>query len=139
MMHKSFVALVILLAACAANRSDAPPPKWLVGKYHYSGNGTVAKKFPWEAKADLLLEADHQYTLTVSVHINDEKGGDTDSDETYGTYYVDGDKLILEAANDDDTEEFQISNGRLIPKLPWTAKLALKGFGVSNPVFVKTD
>ncbi|HEX6559979.1 MAG TPA: hypothetical protein VF021_10965 [Longimicrobiales bacterium] len=141
-MFKRWLPLVALLAGCAAKQADGPPPSWIVGKYHYAGNGTVAGKFPWQAKSDLLLDRDGQYTLSVSVHIDDEKGGDTDTDESYGTYFVDGDKLILEPAHEDDSddaEQFEIRGHHLVPRLPWPARLALKGFRIPDPVFVKTE
>lgn len=136
------IAPLLLLVGCAASSDRTPPPEWVFGKYHYSGTGTVAGKFPWEAKSDLVLDRDGQYTLSVSVYINDEKGGDTDSDESYGSYYVEGNRLILEPANESDrgdAEEFEIRGQRLVPKIPWTARLALKGFKVPDPVFVKTE
>lgn len=140
-MFKQFVPL-LLLAGCAASSDRTPPPDWVYGKYHYSGSGTIAKKFPWEAKSDLVLDRDGQYTLSVSVYINDEEGGDTDEDESYGSYYVEGNRLVLEPANDEDAgdaEEFEIRGRQLVPKIPWTARLALKGFKVPDPVFVKTE
>lgn len=134
---------LLVAAGCAASpANDAPPPAWIVGKYAYSGNGVVAKKFPWDAKADLLLEKDGQYTMSVSVHVNDDNGGDTDTDESYGTYYVDGGKVVLEPGNADDsdhTEELEIRGRRLVPKLPWTARMALKGFKIPDPEFVKSE
>lgn len=141
-MLKRMIPLIGLVAACATHDHDAPPPAWIVGKYHYAGNGSVAKKFPWEATSDLVLDHDGQYTLSVNVHINDEKGGDTDSDDSYGSYHVDDGKLILEPAHDNDdgnTEEFEIRGRRLAPKIPWPARLALKGFHIPNPEFVKAE
>lgn len=140
-MSKCIMLLVVLISACRAAQPDTPPPNWIIGKYHYSGNGTVAGKFPWEAKANLVLDPDAQYTLSVEVHVNDEKGGDTDSDESYGSYYVDGNRLILQPADDEegDTEEFEIQGRRLVPKLPWPARVALRGFKVPDPMFVKTQ
>jgi hypothetical protein len=141
-MLKRLLPVAALLVACSGHHSDSPPPDWIIGKYHYSGNGTVAGKFPWKAQSNLVLDHDGQYTLSTSVHINDEKGGDTDSDESYGTYYVDGAKLILEPANDDDDgdpEEFEIRGRHLVPKIPWAARLALKGFKIENPEFVKSE
>ena len=133
---------ILLLAGCAATNDRTPPPEWIFGKYHYSGSGTVAGKFPWQAKSDLVLDRDGQYTLSVNVHIDDEGGGDSDTDETYGSYYVEGDKLILEPANEEDhgdAEEFEIRGRQLVPQISWTARLALKGFKVPDPVFVKTE
>jgi len=142
-MFKCCLPLVLLLAGCAAKQAEGPPPAWIVGKYQYSASGTVARKFPWQAKSDLVLDRDGQYTLAFSVHITDEKGGDTDSDDSYGTYYVDGNKLILEPANDqnsdDDVEQLEIEGNRLVPRIGWTARLALRGFRIPDPVFVKTD
>lgn len=141
-MFKRMLPIIVLLAGCAAKPADGPPPSWIIGKYHYSGSGTVARKFPWQAKSDLVLDRDGQYTLSVSVYIKDEKGGDTDTDESYGMYFVDGDKLILQPAHEDDSdqvEQFEIRGDRLVPKIRWPARLALKGFRIPDPVFVKTD
>lgn len=141
-MFKPILPLVVLLAGCAAKQADGPPPAWIIGKYHYSATGTVARKFPWEAKSDLVLDSDGQYTLSVSVHITDNKGGDTDTDESYGAYFVEGNKLILQPAHEGDSdhvEQFEIRGNRLIPRFGWAGRLALKGFQVADPVFVKTD
>ena len=140
-MFKRVLPCFLLLAgACGATHNDTAPPDWLIGKYHYVANGTVAKKFPWDAKANLVLDHDGQYTLDFTVHINDDKGGDTDSDESYGTYRVKGTKLILEPANDDgDVKEMEIQGDRLVPKIGWPARLALKGFRIPDPVFVKSE
>lgn len=142
-MLQRLLPLTVLLAACAAGpANDSPPPQWIVGKYHYAGSGVVAKKFPWDAKGDLVLDRDAQYTLSFSVHINDDNGGDTDTDESYGSYRVVGDRLILEPANEgdsDDPQELEIRGHTLVPRLPWAARLALKGFHVPNPEFVKSD
>jgi hypothetical protein len=141
-MFKRWLPLAVLLAGCAAKQAEGPPPAWIVGKYHYAGSGTVAGKFPWQAKSDLVLDRDGQYTLSVSVHIDDEKGGDTDSDDSYGTYFVDGNKLILEPASEDDSddaEQFEIHGKKLVPRIGWTARLAMRGFKVPSPVFVKTE
>lgn len=139
-MLKRMLLLIGLLAACAVNDQDAPPPEWMIGTYHYAGNGSIAKKFPWDAKSDLVLDRDGQYTLSFTMHINDEEGGDTDSEESYGSYYVDGSRLMLEPANADDgaAEEFEIRGRRLAPRIPWPGRLALKGFRIPNPEFVKT-
>jgi hypothetical protein len=141
-MFNRALPLLMVVAACGSNRPETPPPDWLIGKYQYTGNGSVAGKFPWDAKADLVLDRDAQYTLSVNVHISDDEGGDTDTDESYGTYYVSGDRLILEPASEDDdgdTETFRIRGKRLVPELSWTARAALKSFKVPSPVFVKTD
>ena len=136
---RSFALILLAVAACSVNKGDdTAPPEWVIGTYQYSGNGSIAKKFPWEAKADLVLERDGQYTLGVTVHVDDEKGGDTDSDESYGSYRVEGSRLILEPVNDDDQEVFDIRGDRLVPKLGWPTRLALKGFRIADPVFVKT-
>ena len=140
-MFKRILPL-LMLAGCAAASDRTPPPESLIGTYHYSGSGTVAGKFPWQAQSDLVLDHDAQYALKVTVHINDEEGGDTDSDDDYGSYRVEGNKLILEPAAGDDPGEkfsFQINGNRLEPNLPWPARLALKGFRIPNPVFVKAD
>ena len=133
-----------LIAACnaAPANSDAPPPAWLVGKYHFEGNGNVANKFPWNAKADLLLDHDGQYTMSIAVHVDDKKGGDTDTDESYGTYYLDGDRVILEPANGNDDQsrnELEVQGKKLVWRLPWAARIAFKGFHIPDPVLVKTE
>ena len=136
-----FFIPALLLSSCAAAPSGQAPPAWIVGKYHYAGNGVVAKKFPWDAKSDLVLDRDGQYTLAVAVHINDDEGGDTDTDESYGSYYVQGKKLVLVPAHEgdnDDLDGFEIHGNRLVPELGWGAKLLLKGLKVADPVFVKT-
>ncbi|MGQ0815301.1 MAG: hypothetical protein ACT4O1_12720 [Gemmatimonadota bacterium] len=64
------LAPLLLLLGCAVTPSDSsPPPDWIVGKYQYSGSGTLAGKFPWQAKSDLLLDRDGQYTLGITVYI----------------------------------------------------------------------
>src|SRR5215216_3430609 len=141
-MFKQIIPLVMVCSACTATDSDVPPPEWLVGQYQYSGNGTFARKFPWQAKADLVLDKDGQYTFTMNVHINDEKGGDTDADESYGTYRVDGNRLVLKPADGDesgDTHEFEIRGRRLIPKFGWPTRLAMRGFRIPDPQFVKSE
>lgn len=139
-MLKRIIPLAILLAACSAAPPDAAPPDWIIGTYQYSGSGTLAGKFPWQAKSNLVLDRDGQYTLAIEVYIKDEKGGDTDSDETYGTYYVEGNRLYLRSASEGngDVEEFEIRGERLEPRIPWPARIALKGFKIPDPVFVKT-
>ena len=142
MLKRLLPYFMLLVTACGTTHSETAPPEWLIGKYHYTGNGRIAKKFPWDAKADLVLDRDAQYTLNVTVHINDEKGGDTDTEDSYGTYRVEGDRLILEPANEDDdgdTEEFEIRGRQLVPKIGWPARLALKGFRIPDPVFVKSE
>ena len=140
-MLKRILPAVAVLLACAGPGYDAPPPDWVVGTYRYSGSGTVANKFPWQAKADLVLDQDGQYTLSVEVHLDDAKGGDTDSDSSWGSYYVDGSRLVLQPVNDDDgdEEEFDIRGRTLVPRINWAARLALKGFQIPDPVFVKTE
>src|SRR3954463_9828831 len=136
------LVLAIAFAGCnAASPNNAPPPQWLVGKYHYSASGTLVRKFPWDAKMDLVLERDGQYTMSVDVHIDDDNGGDTDVDESYGSYYVDGDKVVLQSAksDDDDSGELQIRGRKLILKMPWTARMAFKGLHIPAPEFVKTE
>lgn len=129
---------LMIVSACGATQSDGAPPDWLIGKYHYSGNGTIAKRFPWDAKADLVLDRDKQYTLKVTVHINDDEGGDTDEDESYGTYYVSGDRLVLQPV-DGDEETFDIHGRKLVPRIGWPARMALKGMKIGDPVFVKSE
>jgi hypothetical protein len=140
-MFKQILPAVALLLACSSPGYEAPPPDWVVGTYRYSGSGTVAKKFPWKAKADLVLDRDAQYTLSVEVHLDDAKGGDTDSESSYGSYYVEGNRLVLQPVADDggDNEEFEIRGRTLVPQINWAARLALKGFQIPDPVFVKTD
>lgn len=140
MLKRILPPLVIFVAACAARSSDEPPPSWIVGKYHYSGNGQVAHKFPWDAQSDLVLDRDGQYTLSVTVHIED-KEGSTNHNETYGSYYVDGTKLVLQPADDDhgDDQSFEIRGKQLVPEIKWTGRLALKGLKIPAPIFVKTD
>lgn len=139
-MLKRIMSVALLLSACSAGPPDTAPPEWVVGNYHYSGSGTLAGKFPWQAKSRLVLDRDGQYTLSIEVYIKDEKGGDTDFDESYGTYYVEGNKLFLQSASDEqgDIDEIEIRGDRLKPKIPWPARVALKGFKVPDPVFVKT-
>lgn len=138
-MFKRVLPLLMLLGACGATPPDQPPPEWVVGTYRYSGSGSVVKKFPWSAKADLVLDRDGQYTLSVTVHVEDEKGGDTDTEEGYGSYYVEGNRVVLQPVDKDgDVDEFEIQGDRLIPKVGWAARLAMKGFKIPDPVFVKS-
>ena len=131
----AFAVLLVSLTACAAKRPDLPP-EHVIGKYVFAGKGSVAKH-PWDVKADLILERDGQYTLDLRVHIEDED----EHESSYGTYSVDGDRLILEPADNfdhDDLKEWRIEDNRLVPKLGWPARLALKGLKVA-PVFVKAE
>ena len=131
-----YTALILSLTACGANRPDEPPPEHVIGKYTYVGKGSVAKQ-NWDARAELLLERDGQYTLDLRLHIADEDEHET----SFGTYYVTGDKLVLEPADEnehDGFEEFVIRENRLEPKMGWQAKLGLKALKV-DPVFVKAE
>lgn len=142
MLKKSLPLLLLLTAACGAAQPEEAPPSRLIGNYHYAGNGKIAGRFPWQAKANLVLDHDRQYTLAVTVHVDDDNGGDADTDESYGTYRVVGDRLILEPVNDKDSGDldvFEIRGQELVPKLGWPVRLALKGFKVPGPVFVKSD
>src|SRR5688572_22125039 len=98
-MFKRIIPLVVVVGCGAAPGDHSPPPESVIGTYRYSANGTVAGKFPWDAQSDLVLDRDGQFTLKFTVHINDDEGGDTDTDEDYGSYYVEGDVLVLEPAN----------------------------------------
>ena len=137
-MNLKSLSVILLMgsAACANTRAEAPPPEHVVGKYVYEGTGSIAK-MPWQAKADLLLERDGQYTLDFRLDIDDEKEHET----SYGSFYVEGDKLVLDPADGSDHEdlkEFRIGDRRLTPEFGWTAKVAFKGLKV-DPVFVKAD
>lgn len=140
-MIKRMLPFVVLMACTSAPPDHAAPPDSVVGTYRYTGSGTVVGKFPWTAESDLVLDHDGQYTLTFTVHIDDEKGGDADTDEDYGSFYVDGDRIVLEPAGDDAGSNMVLAmNGkRLEPTLGWPARLAMKGFRIPSPVFVKTD
>ena len=141
-MLKRLLPCLLLMGACGVSHPESAPPEWLIGTYQYSGSGRIAKKFPWSAKADLVLDHDGQYTMNVTVHVNDDKGGDTDTEESYGTYRVDGNRLFLQPAKEDkdgDVEEFEIRGRQLVPKIGWPARLALKGFRIPDPVFVKSE
>lgn len=142
MMFKRLLPLVALVACSNAPGDHPPPPDSLIGTYHYSGSGSVAGKFPWEARSKVVLDRDGQYTFGITIHIDDGEGGETDSDEDHGWYRVEGDQLILEAANRDAADEdlvFEINGNELVPSIPWPARLALKGFRVPDPVFVRAD
>lgn len=137
MKQISLALAVLVLTACAGTHADdAPPPEHVIGKYSYQEKGTLAKH-PWNVAAALVLERDAQYTLDLRIDID----GDDDHETSYGSYRVDGDRLILDPADGseyDDLEEFTIQDDRLVPRLGWGAKLVLKGLKV-NPVFVKAD
>lgn len=135
-MKQIHLATLLLVAACAGAHNDAAPPSELVGKYTYQDRGTLAKH-PWNVNVGLVLDADAQYTLDLRIHIDE----DDEHETSYGTYSVVGDKLILDPADGseyDDFDEFTIEGNRLVPKLGWGARLALKGLKL-NPVFVKAD
>lgn len=130
----------MLLGACAAGTADdRTPPEWLIGSHQYSGSGVIAKKFPWRAEAVLVLDRDRRYTLTVTGHIEDDDGGDSDTDESYGSYEVRGDRVVLFPVRGDEFDGLLMQNGRLVLHLPWPARLVMRGFRVPAPVFVKTD
>lgn len=136
-MKQFTLALTVLaLAACAGTHSDEPPPEHLIGKYDYQGKGTVAKH-PWTVHAALVLERDAQYTLDLRFNIDD----DDEHESSFGTFRVHENRLILDPADGSDHgdfDEFTIDGNRLVPKLGWGARLALKGLKV-NPVFVKAE
>jgi hypothetical protein len=141
-MFKRILPLVLVAACAAAPGDHPPPPESVIGTYRYSASGSVAGKFPWDAQSDLVLDRDGQFTLRFTVHIDDKEGGDTDSDEDYGSYYVEGDVLTLEPADGSDSEKgftFNIIGNRLEPNLPWPERAVLKGFRIPDPVFVKAD
>lgn len=141
-MFKRILPLLVLAGCAAAPGDRTPPPDWVVGTYTYTGNGTVVGKFPWDAKSDLVLDKDGQYTMTFTVHIDDDEGGDSDTDEDYGSYRVEGTRLILEPVKKDGDGGdlvLDIRGNRLEPAIPWPARLALKGFKIPDPVFVKAD
>ena len=132
----TLLAVLLTLAGCAANRPDQPPPEHVVGKYVFNGNGSVAGH-PWKLNAHLILERDGQYTLDMQVDVADEKERET----SFGTFYVDGDRIVLDPADDmehDDLREWTLRGDRLSPRLGWPARLALKGLKV-EPVFVKSE
>lgn len=136
MRSSTFGLLGLLLAGCVAAGNDAAPPEHILGKYTYQDNGRLAKH-PWTLDAALVLERDAQYTLELNFNIDN----DDEHETTYGTYRVDGNKLILDPADGSEHEainEFIIEGDRLRPKLGWGSRLALKGLKV-NPVFVKAD
>jgi hypothetical protein len=136
MKIKYAIAFLLGTTACGANRPEDPPPEHVIGKYRYVGKGSVAKQ-NWDARAELLLERDGQYTLDLRLHIADEDEHET----SFGTYYVTGDKLVLEPADEnehDGFDEFLIRGNRLEPKMGWHTKLGLKALKV-QPVFVKAD
>ena len=127
---------LMLVAACAGTGPDQPPPDYVIGKYTYQDTGKLAKH-PWKVNASLVLERDAQYTLELNFNIDN----DDEHETSYGTYRVVENKLILDPADGtdyDDFEEFTIEDGRLVPKLGWGARLALKGLK-ANPVFVKAE
>ena len=128
-------ALLLAIAGCGARHTE-PPPEHLIGKYVFEDKGSI-RKHPWDVKAALVLERDGQYSLDFQINIHDEK----ENEAGYGTYYVEGDRLVLDPADNvdqDDLTEFQIQGSRLIPKLGWGARMALKGLKV-DPVFVKAE
>ena len=128
--------LLIVLAGCGTNRPDQPPPERVIGKYKYVGKGSVAKQ-SWDARAELLLEHDGQYTMDLRLHIGDED----EHESSFGTYYVQGDRLVLEPADDEEHDgfnEYIIRGDSLQPKMGWHTKLGLKALKV-QPVFVKAE
>lgn len=137
MKQITLAVTVLALAACTGTHTEeAPPPEHMIGKYAYQGKGSLAKH-PWTVNAAIVLERDAQYTLDLRVNIDD----DDEHETSYGTYRVRENRLILDPADGsdyDDFDEFTIDGNRLVPKLGWGAKLALKGLKV-NPVFVKAE
>jgi hypothetical protein len=136
MKQVNLALIVLALAGCAGTHTEQAPPEHLIGKYAYQGKGTLAKH-PWSVNAALVLERDAQYTLDLRLNVDD----DDEHETSYGTYRVQDDKLILDPADGSDHDEFNefmIQDNRLVPKLGWGAKLALKGLKL-NPVFVKAE
>ncbi len=135
-MKRITLGLALLVAACAAAEPDQPPPDYIVGKYSYQDKGTIARH-AWYVDAALVLERDAQYTIELNFNIDN----DDEHETSYGTYRVEGTKLLLDPADGHDSDhfnEFTIAGDRLTPKLGWGARLALKGLKVS-PVFVKAE
>jgi uncharacterized protein YceK len=127
---------IAVLSGCGTAHPDEAPPEHMIGKYTYQDGGSIAKH-PWNVDAALVLERDAQYTLELNFKIADEDEHET----SYGTFYVDGDKLILDPADESgrhDITEFSIKGDRLTPKLGWGTRVALKGIK-AKPVFVKAD
>jgi hypothetical protein len=136
MKRITFGIALMLLGGCAAAAPDQPPPDYIVGKYTFQDKGTVAKH-PWYVDAVLVLERDAQYTIELNFNIDD----DDEHETSYGTYRVQDNQLLLDPADEsdsDDFNEFTIAGNRLTPKLGWGARLALKGLKV-HPVFVKAE
>ena len=125
-----------VFSSCGTAHPDEAPPEHIIGKYTYRDGGSIANH-PWKVDAALVLERDAQYTLELHLNIADEDEHET----SYGTFYVDGEKLVLDPADESgrhDITEFAIAGNRLTPKLGWSTRVALKGIKAS-PVFVKAD
>jgi hypothetical protein len=106
----------------------SPHDAAVVGTYVFDANGNPLGKLPWSAHAELELRPDGRYELRVATVINRE----TEEETSWGRYRVNGDRLILFSAHDDDAFEFRITPDRLVFDGKWAARLALKAIGVEQ-------
>jgi hypothetical protein len=145
MSRLTVVALMVagVAAAAAACRGEPKPdrlPESLPGSYVYAASGSVLNKLSWQIEANLNLEPDGTFTLTLDKTVNGEKDS---TEKTSGTYSVSGDKLWISEASDRKPygprtkHSLTIKPDSLVGEIGWTAHLVLRGIGAPDPVLVK--
>lgn len=107
----------------------------LLGTYRFDAKGNPLGKMPWAANVELELRDGGEYELRVKTEID----GTTETDVSWGTYRVRGDRLVLSAPHDSDRTEFIIDGGELRLEADWTERLALKAVGVDHASMVKVQ
>lgn len=122
-----------LSAGGCTSETPGPPPAELLGTYSYLGRGQVAD-LPWSVEASLDLYVDSRYILRVLASFKGDEERETDS----GTFYLAGNRLILESEEDpDEMHEFILRADTLFPDMDWHGRLTLRALGVTRPAFVK--
>jgi hypothetical protein len=141
MSRLTVVALMVTGAAAAACRDEPKPlPEALPGSYVYTASGSVLNKLSWQIEANLNLEPDGTFTLTLDKTVNGKKDS---TEKTSGTYSVSGDKLWISEASDRKQygprpkQSLTIRSDSLVGEIGWTAHLVLRGIGAPAPVLVK--
>jgi hypothetical protein len=107
----------------------------LVGTYVFDASGNPFGKLPWSAHVELQLQPGSKYELRVRQNIDQELSEET----SWGRYSVDGDRIKLTSAHDEDTHEFRIDGDKLVFDADWSEKLALKAVGVQETFMKKVQ
>jgi hypothetical protein len=123
-------------AACARRAAaDFSSPSRVAGSYVYAGRGSTFT-VPWDFAAQLELDKDGTYVLTVDAVIK----GDPDHDTDRGTFEVRGDSVWLRShGGEGESHALAIRGDSLVAEFGWKGKLALRVAGVPDPVFTRSD